>query len=149
MRHQVDKGEVEYRSAGAYLLDSYNAHLGDRDSRERLEVFHRIAAHQKTSDNAGLVPDPIIGNVLNFIDAARPIVSALGVRPMPSASWHRPKVTVHTTVGLQGDAGVAADEKTELDSQKMTITRLDATAKTYGGYVNVSRQNIDFSSPNA
>jgi HK97 family phage major capsid protein len=149
MRHQVDKGEVEYRSAGAYLLDSYNAHLGDRDSRERLEVFHRIAAHQKTSDNAGLVPDPIIGNVLNFIDAARPIVSALGVRPMPSASWHRPKVTVHTTVGLQGDAGVAADEKTELDSQKMTITRLDATAKTYGGYVNVSRQNIDFSTPNA
>jgi HK97 family phage major capsid protein len=149
MRHQVDKGEVEYRSAGAYLLDSYNAHLGDRDSRERLEVFHRIAAHQKTSDNAGLVPDPIIGNVLNFIDAARPIVSALGVRPMPSASWHRPKVTVHTTVGLQGDAGVAADEKAELDSQKMTITRLDATAKTYGGYVNVSRQNIDFSSPNA
>jgi hypothetical protein len=32
-------------------------------------------------------------------------------------------------------------------SQKMLITRLTANAVTYGGYVNVSRQNIDFSSP--
>ena len=29
----------------------------------------------------------------------------------------------------------------------MTITRLTGNAVTYGGYVNVSRQNIDFSSP--
>jgi len=29
----------------------------------------------------------------------------------------------------------------------MTISRLTATAITYGGYVNVSRQNIDFSTP--
>ena len=32
-------------------------------------------------------------------------------------------------------------------SQKMTITRLTGNAVTYGGYVNVSRQDIDFSSP--
>jgi hypothetical protein len=31
----------------------------------------------------------------------------------------------------------------------MTITRIDGNAVTYGGYVNVSRQNIDFSSPSA
>src|SRR5690606_4317209 len=41
----------------------------------------------------------------------------------------------------------AEDEKSELVSQKMTITRLTANAVTYGGYVNVSRQNIDFSQP--
>jgi hypothetical protein len=29
----------------------------------------------------------------------------------------------------------------------MTITRLSGTAVTYGGYVNVSRQDIDFSTP--
>jgi hypothetical protein len=50
-------------------------------------------------------------------------------------------------VGLQGSAGAAADQKEELSSQKMTITRLTANAVTYGGYVNVSRQNIDFSTP--
>jgi hypothetical protein len=31
----------------------------------------------------------------------------------------------------------------------MTITRIDGAAVTYGGYVNVSRQNIDFSNSSA
>lgn len=149
MRREVDTGPIEYRSTGAYVLDYVNAQNGSREARERLEVYTRAAAHQKTSDNLGIIPDPIVGDVVNFIDAARPIVSFLGPRPMPSATWHRPKVTAHTLVDVQGAAGAAADEKAELVSQKMTITRLTANAVTYGGYVNVSRQNIDFSSPAA
>lgn len=149
LRHEVDKGPVEYRSAGAYLLDQYHASTGSREAAERLEIFHRAAAHQKTSDNLGVVPDPIIGNVINYIDAARPLVSFVGPREMTSATWYRPKVTQHTSVGKQGTAGAAADEKSELVSQKMTITRLTGNAVTYGGYVNVSRQNMDFSSPQA
>jgi HK97 family phage major capsid protein len=139
--------EVEYRSTGAYLVDYIQAQGGSRSALERLEVFTRAAAHQKTSDNLGVVPDPIIGNVLNFIDAARPIVGLLGPQPLPSATFYRPKVTQHTSVAAQGSAGAAADEKAELVSQKMTISRLTGTAITYGGYVNVSRQDIDFSSP--
>jgi len=139
--------EVEYRSTGSYLVDYIAAQTGSQSARERLEVFTRAAAHQKTSDNLGVIPDPVIGDVLNFIDSARPIVSALGPRDMPSATWYRPKVTQHVTVGAQGSAGAAADEKAELSSQKMTIARLTGNAVTYGGYVNVSRQNIDFSSP--
>ena len=140
-------GEVEYRSAGEYMLDSYRSHLGDRDATDRLEVFYRAADHQKTTDNLGVVPDPVIGDVLNFIDAARPITSVLGVRPLPGATWHRPFVSQHTAVDPQGTAGAAADQKSELVSQKMVISRLTANAVTYGGYVNVSRQNIDFSQP--
>jgi len=147
MRHEVDKGAIEYRSAGEYVLDQYNASLGDRPASERLEIFHRAAAHQKTSDNLGVIPNPILDGVINFIDAARPLVQILGPRPMPSATWFRPLVTQGTSVAVQGSAGAAADEKAELVSQKMTITRLTANAVTYGGYVNVSRQNIDFSSP--
>jgi HK97 family phage major capsid protein len=138
---------VEYRSAGEWALDSYRAALGNRDSRERLEVFYRAADHQTTPDNLGIVPDPIIGNVINFIDAARPIVSFLGPQAMPSATWHRPIVTQHASVSTQGSTGGSSEEKVELVSQKMLITRLTANAVTYGGYVNVSRQNIDFSSP--
>lgn len=142
-------GEVEYRSAGAFALDQYKASLNDREARERLEIFERAAQHQKTSDNLGIVPDPIIGGVINFVDGSRPIVSKLGIQAMPSANWHRPKVTQHTSVAKQGTNGAAADEKTELVSQKMTITRIDGSAVTYGGYVNVSRQDIDFASPSA
>lgn len=147
MRHTVDKGDVEYRSAGAYLLDTYQAALGNREAADRLDFFYRAAAHQKTSDNLGIVPDPIVGDVINFVNSARPLVNAIGPRPMPSSTWHRPLVTQGTSVAVQGSAGAAADEKAELTSQKMTITRLDATAVTYGGYVNVSRQDIDFSQP--
>lgn len=145
MRHEVDKGAVEYRSAGEYALDAYKSALGDREARERMEFFHRAADHQKTSDNLGVIPDPIVGEVVNFIDAARPMVSAIGPQNLPSNTWHRPVVTQNTSVDVQGSAGAAGDEKAELVSQKMTITRLTANAVTYGGYVNVSRQNIDFS----
>jgi HK97 family phage major capsid protein len=147
LRNQVDNGPVEYRSTGAYLTDYIAAQTGSKSAMERLEVYTRAAAHQKTSDNLGVVPDPIIGDVINFIDASRPLVNFLGPRNMPSATWYRPKVTQRTLVAAQGSAGAAADEKSELTSQKMTISRLTGTAVTYGGYVNVSRQDIDFSQP--
>lgn len=142
-------GEVEYRSGGEYILDIWQAHNGQREAQERLDLFYRAAAHQKTSDNLGIIPDPVVGNVINFIDAARPLVSTLGPRPMTSATFHRPRVTQHTAVAVQGSAGAPADEKSELVSQKMVIDRLTVNAVTYGGYVNVSRQNIDFSTPQA
>lgn len=141
------KVEEMYRSAGAYMLDMYGAYLGHREAQERLDVFSRVAQHDKTSDATGLIPDPIVGDVLNFIDGSRPIVSLLGPRPLPSEKWHRPKVTQHSSVGLQGSTGKAADQKTELSSQKLTITRLDGEAVTYGGYVNVAKQLLDFAKP--
>src|SRR5262245_52835942 len=64
--------EVEYKTTGQYLVDYLAASRGDREPMERLEVYTRAAAHQKTSDNLGVIPDPIVGEVLNFIDSARP-----------------------------------------------------------------------------
>jgi hypothetical protein len=147
LRRNIDNGPVDYPSAGAYILDVYSAGIGDRPAKERLDTFFRTAAHQKTSDNLGIIPDPIVGPVLNFIDQARPLVTFDGPQNMPAATFYRPKVTQHTTVAKQGSGGLPADEKSELSSQKMTITRITGTAVTYGGYVNVSRQNMDFSSP--
>lgn len=149
MRGRHEAGPVEYRSGGAYVLDVWKAHNGNREAADRLELFYRSADHQKTSDNLGIVPDPVVGSVINFIDSARPLVSALGVQPLPGATWHRPRVTQHTAIAVQGAAGAAVDEKSELTSQKMVIDKLTGNAVTYGGYVNVSRQNIDFSSPSA
>jgi HK97 family phage major capsid protein len=133
--------EIEYRSAGDYALDMWRSGLGDAESKQRLDVYNRAASHQTTADSPGLIPTPILGPVVDFIDASRPLVNALGPRQLPGQNWSRPKVTVHTTVGVQ------SAEKAELTSQKMTITKLAATASTYGGYVNVSRQSIDFTQP--
>lgn len=133
---------VEYRSAGAWVNDYWKASLGAEDAVQRLALFNRAAAHQTTSDNPGLLPTPIVAPVLNFIDTARPIVTWLGPRQIPSNSWTRPKVTQHTSVAQQ-----PVGEKNELVSQKMLITKTAVTANTYGGYVNVSRQDIDWSTP--
>lgn len=133
---------VEYRTTGAYVIDRWRAGVGVEDARERLEIFHRAAAHQTTGDNPGIIPEPVLGPVLNFIDASRPIVTALGPSPVPGGpSFVIPRVTQHTLVGLQ------PAEKNELASQKMTIDDIPVSVGTYGGYVNVSRQNIDWSQP--
>jgi HK97 family phage major capsid protein len=132
---------LEYRSAGQYAVDMWRAGLGNDEARQRLELFNRAAAHQTTGDNPGLLPEQILGPVVNFIDAARPLVSALGPRQLPAGNWSRPQVIQHTQVGPQ------TAEKAELVSRKMTINNVPVAAKTYGGYVNVSRQNIDWSQP--
>ena len=133
--------EVEYRSAGAYILDYWRAGLGVEESTQRLGIYNRAAAHQTTADNPGLLPEQILGPVVNFIDAARPVVNALGPRQLPSGTWSRPKITQHTNIAAQ------SAEKAELVSRKMIISKLPVTAVTYGGYVNVSRQDIDWTQP--
>lgn len=136
--------KMEYRSAGEYVADAWQAGIGQKSAQARLAAFERAVAHQTTSDNPGTVPDPIVGPIINFIDAARPLVSALGARAIANGpTFYRPHVTQHTQVGKQ------AAEKDELTSRKMTIERLSVAVETYGGYVNVSRQDIDWSSPSA
>jgi HK97 family phage major capsid protein len=133
--------EIEYRSAGAYVNDYWKAALGAEDARERLDLFQRAAAHQTTADNPGLLPEQILGPIVNFVDESRPLVSAFGPRQLPAGSWSRPRVTQHTNVAEQ------ATEKSELVSRKMIVSKIPVAAKTYGGYVNVSRQDIDWTQP--
>jgi hypothetical protein len=133
--------EVEYRSAGEYVLEYWKSRCGDELAKQRLEIYQRAAAHQTTADNAGLIPTPILGPIVSFIDVQRPLVNALGARQLPGGSWSRPQVTQHTQITAQGG------EKTELASRKMLITKVPVTPTTYGGYVNVSRQDMDWSQP--
>src|SRR5262245_13836124 len=137
MRERISETprEVEYRSAGEYLIDRWRAGLGNQEAGQRLETYHRAAAHQTTADNPGLIPTPIVEPVVSFVDSNRPLVTWLGPRQLPGQSWSRPKVTQHTSVTAQ------SAEKGELASQKMTISKIAAAAATYGGYVNVSRQD--------
>jgi hypothetical protein len=131
----------EYRSAGEYVMDRWRGGLGMQEAVNRIDLFHRAAAHQTTGDNPGLLPEQILGPVVNFVDDSRPLVSVFGPRQLPSGTWSRPRVTQHAAVLAQ------SAEKAELTSQKMVIGKLPVTAVTYGGYVNVSRQDIDWTMP--
>ena len=132
----------QYRTAGHYVLDSARAIRGDREARDRVEWFQRVAAHQTTTNAAGVVPQEVVGPVINFIDSSRPLVTALGPRPLEGGpNFFRPRVTTHTSVAKQ------SAEKAEFSSTAMVLDKLTATVDTYGGYVNVSRQILDWSSP--
>jgi HK97 family phage major capsid protein len=137
------KGTVEYRDAGEWLYDAVLEARGDREASERLKQFNRAgAAHILTSDLTGIVPDPILGPVLDFIDGRRPLVQALGVTPIPNGpTFHRP---VLTDANLDTGVDEQVTQKTELASEKFTISRRDVAVHTYGGYVNVSRQDLDW-----
>ena len=132
---------VEYRSAGAYVADMYLAGIGDDNAGQRLELYNRVAAHQTTADNPGLLPENIVQPLVNFVDAVRPIVNSIGPTDLGSGSWSYARVTQHTSVAKQ------AGEKTELASRKMLITKTPLGADTFGGYVNVSKQDINRTSP--
>lgn len=106
-----------------------------------VEQLNRATAHQTTADNAGIIPRPVLGPVLNFLNSGRPFINSITNRPLPAGKFDRPRITQHVAVGKQ-DA-----EKTLTESQKMLIDDMPVTASTYAGHLNISRQNIKWSSP--
>jgi HK97 family phage major capsid protein len=154
-RLDAESRGVVYRSAGAYLVDYLRAHgitdRGNPDPAAAARIAQtRAVADQKTTDTTGVLPTPIVGQVVDLIDANRPFISSLGgakgLGGIPGATFTRPKITQHTTVGLQA---AGAGEKTQLSSQKMTISPVSFAKATYGGTVDISRQDIDWTSPAA
>jgi len=148
--------DVPWSTAGAYIVDHLKARGYMTDSRtgQRLpadpEAMARVQyalQNQTTTDTPGLLPHAIVGSVVSLIDSSRPFITSIGggraMGGIPGKTFGRPKITQHTTVGTQ------ATEKAELPSQKMVIGEIPFTKATYGGAVDVSRQDIDWSSPAA
>ena len=137
---------VPWKSAGEFMRSfqsMFKPELTGLDRREATQVFERAVAQQLLADNTGLVPFSILGDLVNFIDASRPGLSAMNLKAMPAlgSTFGRPRVTQHTTVGVQ------ATQLTQLSSQKMTITYDTVTKGTYGGVLDLSQQDIDWTEP--
>ena len=135
----------EFPSVGHWAAAVHAAQLGDADARARLDQaleVMRETAHQTTVDNPGLIPRPILGPVINLIDGERPFINSIsGPLPLPAGEFDRPYVSQHVAVGKQ------SREKTLTASRQMKIDKLPVEAATYAGHVNVSRQNIKWTSP--
>ena len=167
----------QYGSLGEFLCDSWKAKTGqDEQAIRRLESVGRgiagdelavldrgrareidqayvasltaeqraAAPHITTVEVPGLIPAPIVGPVINDIDAARPFLSSIGVKDMSGIkgkTFSRPVVSEHVQMGTQ------AAEKDELTDGQFKVTDVDFTKSTEGGWANVSRQSIDWTSP--
>jgi len=142
-RAQTQETEVVYRSPGAYLVD-YLTRSEDADARARFERYmQRAVAHQTTAQNPGLLPVPILEPVFTQQSQRRPALEATTRRPLPGPgkTFQRPKITQSTTAGPQ------SAEKAELPSRNMTIDPVTVTKSTYGGTINLSWQDRDWTDP--
>ena len=127
-------------SAAEYVITSIQAQRGDRDALERVTA---AVAQQGTADNTGIVPEPIVGDLIQKSYGDRPLVNASRRLPMPAGGklFQRPFIVQHSTVGIQ------ATEFAELASQKMTINPVTVSKNTIGGAVEISFQDRDWTDP--
>ena len=129
----------EFPTAGEYAITLHRAWmLRDPDAREKID---RATAHQLLADNPGIVPRPVLGPVLNDIDAARPFINSIARKALPAGTFDRPRITQHVAVDKQ------TAEKTLTASQKLLIDKIPVTADTFAGHLNISRQDIKWTSP--
>jgi len=112
--------------------------LRDPEARAKID---RATAHQLLADNPGIVPRPVLGPVLGSLDNARPFINSIARRPLPAGTFDRPVITQHVAVDKQ------AAEKTLTASQKMVIGKIAVQADTFAGHLNISRQDVKWTSP--
>ena len=71
---------------------------GNRDdmAAARVAQAYQTRADQTTADTPGLLPTPVVGGVVNLIDAQRPLIVSLGgAKPLgniPGLTFSRPKI---------------------------------------------------------
>lgn len=142
----------EYRSAGEVMADYVMASPETNAvSTEKRDAAHErltgalARADQTTSDSPGVLPTPIIGQIESDVDAQRPFWTTQGPKALTSSgkTFNRPTVTQHSKSGKQ------TAELATLPTQQMKIGGVTFTKETHGGYVNVSRQDIDWTDPSA
>lgn len=153
----VQPREVKYGSAGEFVVDFLKARgqeiLGqvltpDQDAIQRIAAATEGRALQTTTNTPGLLPEPIIGEILNDLDGSRPLVNSVGVKPLgvvPGKKFNRPYVSQHTNAGAQ----TAGAEGGALPSRQLVIDNLEFEKTTRGGSLEISRQDLDWTSPSA
>jgi phage head maturation protease len=134
------KKEFKMPSAAEYI----SAMVTNPDKFAEMRAGIEAAAPEVTTgDLLGVLPTPIVQPTYNNFIGRRPVVDAIGAKAMPQGGkiFIRPEVTTHVSQGVQ------STENTALTAGQFVITDRQVTKGTYGGYVNLSEQSIDWSTP--
>ncbi len=134
--------------AGIADADIAVARSNARDAANRLANDPTQArVTQVTADTPGILPVPIIGDIMSDVDGARPFINSLGAKPLAFSgdSFKRPIITSHSAVGKQTTQATS----TGLGSAKLVIGSVSFAKETWGGYLDISRQDLDWTSPAA
>ena len=108
------------------------------------ETIRAAAPDVVTTDTPGILPTPIVSPTYNnFLPGLRPVVDAIGAKAMPGGGkvFIRPEVTTHTSIG----ASISEQSPT---AGTFVVFNNQVTKQIFGGYVNVSEADMDWSDPN-
>ena len=134
------KREAVLPTAAEYIA----AAIAGGDQWLEMSAALRAAAPDvTTTDTAGVLPLPIVSPVYNNFRGIRPVVDACGVKAMPGGGkiFIRPEVTTHTSMAAQ------SAENAALQSGTFVVSSNQVTKGTYGGYVNISMQDLEWTDP--
>jgi HK97 family phage prohead protease len=131
--------EVPLPTAVEYIAAAIS---GGDQWRAMSDALRAAAPDIVTTDTPGILPTPILQPVYNNFIGRRPVVDAIGVRAMPAGGkvFIRPEVTTHTSVG----ASIGEQAPT---AGTMVVFNNQVTKQIFGGYVNISEADIDWSDP--
>ena len=134
------KKEVALPTAAEYIA----AAIAGGDAWHAMSAALKAAAPDVvTSDTPGILPLPIVQPVYNNFRGIRPVVDAIGPKAMPGGGkvFIRPEVTTHTSMAVQ------SAENAALQSGTFVVFNNQVTKNTYGGYVNISMQDLEWTDP--
>ena len=99
-----------------------------------------------TADTPGILPTPIVSPVYDGLNAVRPFVTAIGTRAMPEggATFRRPVINVRPAVTQQPTGQLNA-----LDPSTVGVANNNVNKLTFGTYVTLSEQDVDWTDPNS
>jgi HK97 family phage prohead protease len=134
------KREAKLPTAVEYLA----AAISGGDAWHRMSDALKAAAPDvTTSDSVGILPQIITGPLYNNFRGLRPVVDAIQPKAMPAGGkvFIRPSVTTHVSMAVQ------SAENAALQSGTFVIASNQVTKGTYGGYVNISEQDLEWTDP--
>jgi HK97 family phage prohead protease len=138
--HATAKREFKMPSAAEWIAASVK---GGPEFAQLNANIRAAAPDVQTTDTPGLLPTPIVQPVYNNFRGLRPVIDAIGAKAMPAGGkvFIRPSVTTHTSIAVQ------SAESATLQSGTFVVTSNQVTKGTYGGYVSISEQDMDWTDP--
>jgi hypothetical protein len=108
-----------------------------------VEAAPGVAPYINTESTPGILPEIITGSVYDGLNPIRPFVTAIGTRAMPTAgaTFRRPKITTRPVVTQQ------AAQFDPLNASTVVVSNSDISKLSFGTYVTVSEQDLDWSDP--
>ncbi len=150
-----DEGQPQYQTFAAYARDALIVKHEDIATHVRMtqgadvvqrakERLMRTPEHTVSSDVDGLQPQQYLAQILDIINASRPVVASSRRVVLSRGRISFPRITQRPEVKWQGTV-----EKTEGGTRNMTVEMAEGTADTFIGAGNLSWQAIEWSTPDA